>query len=228
MNTKQWIKNIKTVNYQDFFLTLIQDYVKFPLYILSHPFKGYDDFKMEKKGKLSVAIVYLMLLVIANAVSVTSSGFLVSAPYIENFSIVRTFFLVVVPVVLITIGNWSITSLFEGKGKMIEIFKVICYALIPLVWIGIPMTILSNFLIQEELAIYTAMNAISVFFVGYMVLFGLLVIHEYGLLKTIITLAFTAVAVALIIFIGLLILTLFQQLYGFIIQVYEELIMRLS
>ena len=111
---------------------------------------------------------------------------------------------------------------------MIEIFKVICYALIPLVWIGIPMTILSNFLIQEELAIYTAMNAISVFFVGYMALFGLLVIHEYGLLKTIMTLAFTAVAVALIIFIGLLILTLFQQLYGFIIQVYEELIMRLS
>lgn len=228
MNIKQWIQTIKTVNYQDIFQNLIQDYVKFPLYIFSHPFKGYDDFKMEKKGKLSVAIVYLMLLVIANAVSVTSSGFLVSAPYIENFSIVRTFFLVVVPVILITIGNWSITSLFEGKGKMIEIFKVICYALIPLVWIGIPMTILSNFLIQEELAIYTAMNAISVFFVGYMALFGLLVIHEYGLLKTIMTLAFTAVAVALIIFIGLLILTLFQQLYGFIIQVYEELIMRLS
>ena len=228
MTFKTLLNNIKSVDYHSIFQNILNDYIKFPLYILTHPFKGYDDFKLEKKGKLSVAIVYLLLLVITNAISVTASGFLVSAPYVENFSIVRTFFLVVVPVVLITIGNWSITSLFEGKGKMIEIFKVICYAVIPLVWIGIPMTIVSNFLIQEELAIYTAMNAIAVFFVGYMAIFGLLVIHEYGLLKTIVTMAFTAVAVALIIFIGLLILTLFQQLYGFIIQVYEEFIMRLS
>jgi hypothetical protein len=228
MTFKTILNNIKSVDYHSIFQNILNDYIKFPLYILTHPFKGYDDFKLEKKGKLSVAIVYLLLLVITNAISVTASGFLVSAPYVENFSIVRTFFLVVVPVVLITIGNWSITSLFEGKGKMIEIFKVICYAVIPLVWIGIPMTIVSNFLIQEELAIYTAMNAIAVFFVGYMAIFGLLVIHEYGLLKTIVTMAFTAVAVALIIFIGLLILTLFQQLYGFIIQVYEEFIMRLS
>lgn len=228
MTFKTILNNIKSVDFHSIFQNILNDYIKFPLYILTHPFKGYDDFKLEKKGKLSVAIVYLLLLVITNAISVTASGFLVSAPYVENFSIVRTFFLVVVPVVLITIGNWSITSLFEGKGKMIEIFKVICYAVIPLVWIGIPMTIVSNFLIQEELAIYTAMNAIAVFFVGYMAIFGLLVIHEYGLLKTIVTMAFTAVAVALIIFIGLLILTLFQQLYGFIIQVYEEFIMRLS
>ena len=228
MTFKTILNNIKSVDYHSIFQNILNDYIKFPLYILTHPFKGYDDFKLEKKGKLSVAIVYLLLLVITNAISVTASGFLVSAPFVENFSIVRTFFLVVVPVVLITIGNWSITSLFEGKGKMIEIFKVICYAVIPLVWIGIPMTIVSNFLIQEELAIYTAMNAIAVFFVGYMAIFGLLVIHEYGLLKTIVTMAFTAVAVALIIFIGLLILTLFQQLYGFIIQVYEEFIMRLS
>jgi hypothetical protein len=90
------------------------------------------------------------------------------------------------------------------------------------------MVILSNFLIQEELSIYMAFNGISVFFTGYMAIFGLLVIHEYGLLKTLVTLFFTAIAVAVIIFIGLLILTLFQQLYGFIIQVYEEFIMRVS
>lgn len=228
MKLKTITKSIKQFNYSQFFHQLLEDYVKFPLYILTHPFKGYDDFKFENRGKLSVAIVYLLLLVLTNAISVTSSGFLVSAPYVANFSIVRTFFLVVVPVGLITIGNWSITSLFEGKGKMVEIFKVICYATIPLVWIGLPMTLVSNFLIAEELAIYYAMNTISAFFVGYMALFGLLVIHEYGLLKTIVTLVFTAIAVALIIFIGLLILTLFQQLYGFIVQVYEEFILRIS
>lgn len=228
MTLNNFLKTIKSFNYSGFFNRLLEDYIKFPLYILTHPFKGFEDFKIEKKGKFEVAIVYILLLVFTNALSVTSSGFLVSAPYVNDFSIVKTFFLIVVPILLITIGNWSITSLFEGKGNMSEIFKVISYAIIPLVWIGIPMTIVSNFLIQEELAIYVAMNGIAVFFVGYMAIFGLLVIHEYGLLKTVVTIAFTAVAVAVIIFIGLLILTLFQQLYGFVVQVYEEFIMRVS
>jgi len=228
MTLKPVLTKIKQIEYRVIFHQILEDFIKFPLYILTHPFKGYDDFKLEKKGKMHVAIIYLLLLVITNALSVTASGFLVSAPYVENFSITRTFFLIFVPVILLTIGNWSITSLFEGKGKMIEIFKVIAYAVIPLVWIGIPMVILSNFLIQEELSIYMAFNGISVFFTGYMAIFGLLVIHEYGLLKTLVTLFFTAIAVAVIIFIGLLILTLFQQLYGFIIQVYEEFIMRVS
>jgi hypothetical protein len=109
-----------------------------------------------------------------------------------------------------------------------EIFKVLSYAIIPLVWLGIPMTIVSNFLIQEELAIYIAIGGLSVFLTGYLGLFGLLVVHEYGLLKTLVTILVSLIAVAVIIFIGLLILTLFQQLSGFISQVYDEFIIRNS
>lgn len=228
MTLKSILAKIKSIHYGDIFNQLLDDYIKFPLYIITHPIKGFEDLKFEQKGKMHVAIVYVLLLVVASAFRVTGSGFLVSAPFTGDFSIVRTFFLISVPVVLLAIGNWSITSLFDGKGNMSEIFKVICYAIIPLVWLGIPMTILSNFLIQEELAIYQAVNGIAIFFTGYMGLFGLLVIHEFGLLKTILTVVFTAVAVAVIIFIGLLILTLFQQLYGFIIQIYDELIIRNS
>ena len=152
-------------------------------------------------------------MVITSAIQITNSGFLVSEPFVGNFSIVRTFMLITVPILLITLGNWSITSLFEGKGNMAEIFKVISYAIIPLVWVGIPMAIISNFLIQEELAIYTAINGIGVLLTGYLGLFGLLVIHEYGLAKTLVTIVTTVIAVAIIIFVGILILTLFQQIF---------------
>ncbi len=225
---KQIQSKLRNYDYGQGFKNALEDFFKFPLYILTHPFKGYEDFKYEKKGKYHVAVIYILLLVITNALKVTGSGFLVSEPFVGDFSIVKTFFLVATPIVLLTIGNWSITSLFDGKGNMGEIFKVLSYAIIPLVWLGIPMTIVSNFLIQEELAIYIAIGGLSVFLTGYLGLFGLLVVHEYGLLKTLVTILVSLIAVAVIIFIGLLILTLFQQLSGFISQVYDEFIIRNS
>lgn len=219
---------LREFDYKQGFNQFIEDFFKFPLYLLTHPFKGFEDFKYEKKGKYHVAIIYILLLVITNALKVTSSGFLVSKPFAGDFSIVKTFFLVSTPILLLTIGNWSITSLFDGKGNMGEIFKVISYAVFPLVWVGIPMTIMSNYLIQEELAIYTAISGLGVLLTGYLGLFGLLVVHEYGLLKTLVTILVSLIAVAVIIFIGLLILTLFQQLSGFISQVYDEFILRNS
>lgn len=223
------IKNmIVKINYIQLLKNIWEDFFKFPLYLITHPFKGFEDFKFEKKGKMHVAIIYILLLVITSAIQITNSGFLVSEPFVGNFSIVRTFMLITVPILLITLGNWSITSLFEGKGNMAEIFKVISYAIIPLVWVGIPMAILSNFLIQEELAIYTSINSIGVLLTGYLGLFGLLVIHEYGLAKTLVTIVTTVVAVAIIIFVGILILTLFQQIFGFVDQIYNEFIMRNS
>lgn len=225
---KKLLEKLKNIDYHQLLKNIFEDFIKFPLYIITHPFQGFDDFKFEKKGKYHVAIIYLLLLVISTALQVTRSGFLISEPYVEDFSIIKTFFLITVPVVLIAIGNWSITSLFDGKGNMGEIFKVICYAIIPLVWFGIPLTFISGSLIQEELAIYTTLSTISVVLTGYMGFFGLLVIHEYGLAKTIITIIATIIAIAVIIFVGLLILTLFQQVFGFLQQVYDEFIMRNS
>ncbi|VEU82198.1 Yip1 family protein [Acholeplasma hippikon] len=225
---KKILNKIKNFDYLQFLKHVWEDYFKFPIYILTHPFQGFDDFKLEKKGKYHVAITYILLLVISTALQVTRSGFLIRESYVENFSIIKTFFLITVPIALIAIGNWSITSLFEGKGTLGEIFKVLGYAVIPLVWFGIPLTFISGQLIQEELAIYATLSTIGVVLTGYMGFFGLLVIHEYGLAKTIVTLIATILAVAVIIFVGILILTLFQQIWGFIQQVYEEFIMRNS
>lgn len=222
------LSKIKSFDYNQAFKQFIEDFIKFPIYLLAHPFKGFEDFKLDKKGKMHVAIIYLLLLVISTAFNETSGGFLILSPQNNEHSIVKIFLLITVPVVLIAIGNWSITSLFDGKGKVTEIFKVICYAIIPLVWVGFPMTIISNFLIMEELAIHQAMLTIATVLVGYLGFFGLLVVHEFGMAKTIITIIASIVAIAVIIFIGILILTLFQQLYGFIISVYEEFIMRIS
>lgn len=198
----------------------------FPFYIIFHPIKGFDEFKTDKKGKMYIAIIYVLLMVLAVVMSITMAGFLITPPSAGTFNIFRTTLLVIVPVILAAVGNWSITTLFDGKGSLKEIFMVIGYGLIPYVWISIPATILSNFLVRNEIQFYYAIVSLASVFAGYKIFMGLLVIHEYGLLKTIITILITAVAAGVMIFIGVLLATIFQQVYGFIKALYDELVMR--
>jgi len=212
---------------QSKFKRIIHDVFVFPFYILTHPFKGYEDFKFEKKGQMYVSVIYLVLMVLSAVLTATARGFLVRDPWDETFNLGRTALLIIAPIILFTVGNWSITTLFDGKGKLKEIFMVLMYGLIPYIWLSIPATLLSNFLVNDEVALYYSLLTVGTVLAAYMVFMGLLVTHEFGLLKTILTLLATLVAIAVIIFIGVLILTIFQQLYVFLKAIYEELTLRM-
>ena len=132
----------------------------------------------------------------------------------------------VVPVVVIAISNWSVTTLLDGKGKMKEIFMMICYCLYPFIWANGLGILLSNILTQDEMAVYTLVIALGVALLLYMFFFGIISIHEYGLVKCILTILFTVVAALVVIFACLLFFDLFQRMYGFVYTIYEEITLR--
>lgn len=200
----------------------------FPFYILTHPIKGYEDLKFAKKGKMWVATLSIILLIITQILVETQTGFLVINSAKRDFSLLRTILIIIFLVGLFVIGNWSVTSLFDGKGKVKEIFLVIGYSFIPFILIVIPLTIISNFIVSEEINFYRAIYGLAVGISAYMVFMGLIVIHEYGVLKNIVTLIATFLSVALIIFIMILLLTIVQQIYSFLKQIIEEIILRLT
>lgn len=206
--------------------TIINDLFKFPLYIITHPFKGFDEFKFEKKGKSYVAIIYVLLMMITLILQENVAGFLINPLSKGDINIFNTILIVAIPVLLAAVGNWSVTSLMDGKGKVKEILLVISYGLIPYIWFSIPLIFISRFLTLDEISFYATISTIGLAMSVYMMFMGLLVIHEYGLLKTILTVIITIVAIAVIIFIGILILTLVQQFYSFIESIYQEYIMR--
>ena len=210
------------INYNDLFKKLINDLIKEPFYILFHPIKGFYEFKAENLKKNYVAVFYLLLMIATRILEFNGKGFLVNPNNPNDFNALRIMLLVLVPVFLITVGNWSITSLFDGKGKLNEIFTVICYSFFPYVVIMLPNILYSNFLIISEVGFFNAFSMIAVFGMCFMLFFGLLGIHEYGLLKTIVTIIFTVIAIGVIIFISFLFLTLFQNVYSFVYSFYDE------
>lgn len=205
---------------------ILNEYLRFPAYILFHPFDGYEDLKRYKKGKLSVAILFMVLFAYFQIFSFTNLGFLVNNNNPLDLNSLQEIFGVILIIFLFTVGNWSITTLMEGKGSYKEIFMVAGYSLFPLVIIGFPAVFLSNFLTLEEMAFYNLLMFMAYFLTGWMLFMGLLNIHEYGLFKTILTFIATFISISVMIFVGLLFFDLIQQIIAFIASIIDEINLR--
>jgi len=206
--------------------TFFYDIFKMPIYLITHPIKGFDEFKREKTSKGYVAVFYLIMMIFAQIIAYNNNGFLVNKNNPKDFNLFLTIALILFPVAIITVGNWASSALMDGKGTMTEIFRIICYSFFPYVWLGLLGSIISNYITFDEIIFFTFLNTLGVAFLGFMVFFGLMGIHEYGLFKNIMMIVFTIVAIAIVLFIMLLFLSLIQQLYSFFESVYSEFVMR--
>lgn len=205
---------------------IVDDCIKLPAYILAHPLKGFDEFKRYKRGKMSVALIFMVLTILINILKFQFNGFIVNKNDIKDLNSIAQIAYVAGLVAVITVGNWSITTLFDGKGTMKEIFMMICYCLYPFIWANAAGMILSNVLTQDEMALYTLVIGIGVVLALYMFFFGIISIHEYGLGRCLLTILFTLVAALVILFACLLFFDLFQRMYGFVYIIYREITLR--
>ena len=202
------------------------DVVKFPIYIITHPIQGYNEFKVEKKAKMYAAIAILVAYVLVQIFAYNYTGPVVNKNNPHDFNSIKIIIFGVLPVILIAVANWSITSLFDGKGKMKEIFMMICYSYFPLVVCGILRIILSNFVTTDEVLFLTIIDIVGYVGTGYMVFMGLVVIHEYGIFKTVISVLGTVLAILIILFMALLIFDLANQVISFFTSIYKEIMTR--
>ncbi len=202
---------------------IFQNYYQFPSYILTHPINGFDQLKHDKKGKLSVAVFLLILTCLLYILNYQYTGFLINNNNPKDLNSLKQISIVLGTVFLFAIGNWSVTTLLNGKGKFKEIFIMVCYSLFPLILFGYINLILSNFYTADEVAFYYVLSSVAEVLMIMLVFIGLLVIHEYTVLQTVLTIILTVVAISVILFILLLFFSLAQQMIGFVVGLYKEI-----
>ena len=209
------------------FLKFIRDEViKFPAYILIHPLKGFEEFKRYGRGKVGIGVAFVIITVILNILKFQYSGFVVNDTNIRDLKSFAQVIYVIGAVLVISVANWSVTTLFDGKGNYKYIFMMVCYCLYPYIWANLIGMVLSNVLATEEVMIYRLIIGIGWFLTGYLFFFVIISIHEYGLGQCLLTILFTLVAALIILFVGILVFDLFQKIYGFLYQIYQEITMR--
>lgn len=213
-SVKKWLKKF----YDEVF--------RFPGYIISHPVQGWQEFKQEKRGKMSVAITIILLYVVMRMLEYKYTGPVLNTNNPYTFNSITILVYGVMPPILLAVANWSVTTLMDGKGKMKEIFMMICYSFFPVMLIGFLNIVLSNFVTEDEAQFILILNIIAWALTGYMALTGLIGIHEYGLGKMLWSVVTTVIATAIIVFVALLLFNLAEQIYAFFYSLYEEIATR--
>ncbi|MDR0249425.1 MAG: YIP1 family protein [Oscillospiraceae bacterium] len=194
--------------------------------VLHAPLDSFYEIRHRNAGSVPLAFLTVIIFSFCYTLNRVFAGFIVNLTdprTVNGFSDLQSVLLLYI---LFCIGNWSITCLMEGEGRFVDILTVTGYSFLPLILTFIPAIIISNALAANEEVIYTLIMGLGIAWTALLVLSGIMTIHNYTLLKTLITLLFTFVAMLIIIFVALLFFDLFNQVYVFFYSIYTEMILR--
>jgi hypothetical protein len=120
-----------------------------------------------------------------------------------------------------------LTTLFDGEGSFKDILIATTYSLAPMPIVMIPVTIASNFILENEANLLTLLTTFAFIWTAMLIFFGTMVTHDYTMGKNVITMLGTIVGMVCIMFIAILFSTLLGKLVGFVTNIVTELQFRM-
>ena len=200
--------------------------LRYSLYVITHPLDGFWDLTHENRGSVAAANIIIAMAMLTRVFRLQFTSFLFMKVIWEHVNLIEILLGFLIPIVLACVANWALTTLFDGKGTMKQIHMGIGYALTPYVLIQFPMIFISNLMTVEEGAFYSYILIFSELWCGMLIISAVMMIHDYTLGKTLITIAATVLGMILIIFIFLLFFSLVTDAAAYFISLYKEIIFR--
>lgn len=201
--------------------------LKFALYCMTHPLDGFWDLTHEKRGTYAAANTILFLVLLARVLKLRFTSFIFVNVYWEDINIFLYMGSVLFPLALWVVGNWALTTLFDGKGKLGQVYMATCYALAPYALIQYPLMPFSNLVTVDEKEFYSVISAASLVFCALLVIAAMGQIHEYSAGKNILFTIATLFAMLVMIFILMLFFSMISQGVAYFISLAKEMLYRI-
>jgi hypothetical protein len=201
--------------------------LKYALYVCTHPFDGFWDLTHEKRGSLAAANIIVAATVLVEILRLTLTSFQFITVNMEYFNALTAALRVILPLLLWTVSNWSLTTLMDGKGRLGDIYMATSYALTPYVIINAAMIVVSHLITYDEGAVYYVMVSFSVLWSGLLVLAGMMMIHDYTAVKTILSSLLAIVGMGVMVFIFVVFFSLISDAAAYFVSLYKEILFRL-
>ena len=196
--------------------------LRYSLYVIFHPFKGFWQLKREHKGNIGAAVSLVALMILVTIARGQFTGYLFNTSAPGSFNILSEIFSVSLMFVLWCVSNWCITTLVDGEGSFRDIVITTAFALAPMILINIPLIVFSNIIVLEEGAFYTLFDTAALLWTAGLLLIGIMTAHQFTMLKTIGTVLIALVGMVVIVFIFILLFSLIQQFVNFCILLFDE------
>jgi hypothetical protein len=200
--------------------------IKFLFYTITHPIDGFYELRHHGKGSIKLSLLTVFFCSAAYCINRRYASFIVNPSDTMEVNSLLYLLSLFVLFFLFCIGNWSVTCLMNGEGRMQDIITATGYALLPIPLLFIPATLTSQIVAADEQIFYSLIIYIAVIWGALLVICSNMVIHNFTLTKELKTLILTAAAMVIILFIILLFYSMFQQIAEFIKSIYTELMFR--
>ena len=201
--------------------------MKFALYCITHPLDGFWDLTHEKRGSIAAANTILILTLISRVMKLRYTSFVFLRVYWEGINIFLYLASILFPLALFVVGNWALTTLFDGKGRLHQVYMATCYALTPYPLMQFPLMIFSNFVTYEERQFYEVLSVLSLVWAALLIVAAMMQIHEFSLGKNVLFTVVSLFAMLVIIFILLLFFSMISQGITYFISLGREILFRL-
>lgn len=191
-----------------------------------HPFATFADIKYKRIGSLTISVVITLLLYITVVLKNIASGFLFTGVSLDSYNMFYSLLQTIGLLLLWSVSNWLVSSLFNGNGTFKEVYIATSYSLLPLVIVNAVRIILSHFLPLSGLEFINGVEIAVVIFVGFLLCIAVSSIHEFSFFKFLGTAFLTVCFMLLVVFIIFMFSTLLYQVFDLIGNLYTEIFYR--
>lgn len=195
-------------------------------HVLLHPFEGFEDLRWKKGGTLKITAVIVAALFLALIAYDRWCGFQFRPLPDALFSVMPYIMRSVVYFAAWVLGNWAVCTLLEGEGSMRNICIYSSYALIPYIASTFINVLLSHILVQAEMVFFTTVEYVGLLWTALLLFNAIKAVHQYSFTKTVAAIVLTIFAMLVILFLAVLLLSLFQKVYVFFYSLYTEILYR--
>ena len=192
--------------------------------VLLHPFDSFTNLKEKNLTSVPICLAVIVLYYIFTVLKDTAGGFAFVYFDPSSYNALLILGKTAGIVILWTVANWGVCTLLGGKGKMKEIFSVISYSLIPLLFESIIFVVASNLLVPSEAAFLGVLTTICTVYSYLLIMIGSLTVHDFSFGKFLWTTILTLFGCAIVIFLLIMVIVLLQQTWGFFVTLYAEII----
>ncbi len=193
---------------------------------MTHPLDGFWDLTHEKRGTMAAANTILIATLIVRIMKLRYTSFIFLTVYWEELNIFLYIASIVFPLLLFVVGNWSLTTLFDGKGRLWQVDMATCYGMAVYPLVQLPLMIMSNFVTVDEQEFYTVLSALTLVYAAILIIAAMGQIHEFSGGKNILFTIASLFAMLVIVFILMLFFSMISQGISYFVSLVKEFLFR--
>ncbi|MFC5649903.1 YIP1 family protein [Paenibacillus solisilvae] len=193
---------------------------------IKRPIEGFYGIKDENKVSALAAVILYLLFFAEYLFSLFYTGFIFNNLDFSDLQLSREVAIVFVPIALWIVSNYLVSTISDGEGKFLHVFKATIYSLMPYLIFKPIIVIASNALTINDAFLFSFANTIIMAWCAVLLFMMVKEIHDYTVGGTIINILITIFGMIIMGLVLFIIYVLLDQVYDFVYSVIKEAAVR--